>query len=97
MMMRYLGTGVGHLQPVDFPSELDAITPLLDEELEIPEIAPPTHSPPSRPNEPQSEDDDGEADSDEPLDAQDIESGDEGESGEEGSAPEEEEDDDYDF
>ncbi|KAJ7116991.1 hypothetical protein C8R44DRAFT_627458, partial [Mycena epipterygia] len=34
MMMRYLGIGVGHLQPADFPSEVDAINLWL-EELEI--------------------------------------------------------------
>ncbi|KAJ7078763.1 hypothetical protein C8R43DRAFT_1177846 [Mycena crocata] len=43
MMIRYLGTGVGHLQPANFPLEVDAINPWLEEELEI--VAPPQNSP----------------------------------------------------
>lgn len=97
MMMRYLGTGVGHMQPEGFPSEVGAINPLLQDdrwELEIPQ---PADSPPQDASEPHHENDGGEADPDDPLDAQDMESGDEDESGEEGFDNDDEDDGYLDF
>lgn len=81
-MMRYLGIGVGHLQPADFPSEVDAINPWL-EELEIP--VPTAEVPPTEVARPPevSEEQNGEEGSG-AINVEDIISGDEDGSGDEG-------------
>jgi hypothetical protein len=90
MMMRYLGVGIGHMQPPDFPSEIDAINIWLEGEEGELEIPPPAET--SIREEPAGQD--GQDDTS-PLDTQDIESGEDESDGEEGLDDEEE--DDYDF
>ncbi|KAJ7737919.1 hypothetical protein DFH07DRAFT_752764, partial [Mycena maculata] len=97
MMMRYLGIGVGHLQPADFPSEVDTDLSLLEMEFENAEAAQDPD-----PRDSLAEQDRGLLDSDnerQPIPSEEIESEgeDEGEEGGEGQEGEEEDDDDYDF
>ncbi|KAJ7875085.1 hypothetical protein B0H13DRAFT_2348286 [Mycena leptocephala] len=91
MMMRYLGIGVGHMQPADFPSEVGADLHLLMEqysEYDIPvgdqqSAAPET----GEVNDPSAED--------QPLRAEDVESDEEGGDEERDGGEEDDNDEDY--
>lgn len=88
-MMRYLGIGVGHMQPADFPSEVGADLHLLMEqysEYDIPvgdQPAPET----GEVNDPSAED--------QPLRAEDIESDEEGGDEERDGGEEDDNDEEY--
>ncbi|KAJ7881644.1 hypothetical protein B0H13DRAFT_2540449 [Mycena leptocephala] len=91
MMMRYLGIGVGHMQPADFPSEVGADLHLLMEqysEYDIPVSDQQSAAPETgEVNGPSAED--------QPLRAEDIESDEEGGDEERDGGEEDDNDEDY--
>ncbi|KAJ6525271.1 hypothetical protein DFH09DRAFT_1329080 [Mycena vulgaris] len=80
MMMRYLGIGAGHLQPGDFPSEVNALD-LLEEQC--PELGIVVPSEDLSVQDPGAQNSDTALQDTEPLHSEDIQLGDKGSSGDE--------------